>query len=501
MPIIFQRYSVNSTVAIDFPYTKCYLYNEKKQGHIRRREDDDVRSAYEQVQRQEQRITSSLIQGLKMLSLPAQGMYDYLVELSMGNPMLEIPEPPTYSAFDTLSAAGVTAMERGYDPAYYGAESGVAAAEPEDFDPYYSRGVAFEADGLVGSLKLQLAVCRLSPVENAIGLDIIGNLDDSGYFVGDLETICLLYCQPIEVGRRVLETVQGFQPRGIAARNVYEALCLQVEDSFPEAELARRIIREDLRAVCDGATAERARHYGVTAEQLTRAFDYIRTLEPRPGNCDERPLQIQYTQPDIEVRRRGTELLVTVAGENDNPLQLSDYYLDLLHRPELSSEDRQYLRGCLNNARALIHSVDIRRQTMHRAALSLVSLQGDFFRHGPDALRPLTMQQLADEMGVNVSTVCRVVQDKYIATPYGIYPMKYFFARALRGENDQLLTAEAARRQIEKLIEGEQPDAPFTDDEICARLGTMGYRLSRRTVSKYRQAAGIPSFVKRKREG
>lgn len=460
-----------------------------------------MRSGYEQVQRQEQRITSSLIQGLKMLSLPVQGMYDYLVELSMANPMLEIPEPLGQGSFETVSQAGLTAMERGYDPGYYGPESGVAAAEPEDFDPYYSRGVAFEADELAGSLKLQLSVCRLSPAENAIGLDIIGNLDDSGYFIGDLETICLLYCQPLAVGRRVLATIQGFQPRGIAAHDVYEALCLQVDDSFSEAELARRIIREDLRAVCDGVTAERARHFDATAEQLQRAFDYIRTLEPRPGNCDVRPLQVQYTQPDIDVRRRGGELLITVAGENDNPLQLNDYYLDLLHQPELSSEDRQYLRSCLNSARALIHSVDIRRQTMHRAALSLVSLQGDFFRRGPEALRPLTMQQLADEMGVNVSTVCRVVQDKYVSTPFGIFPMKYFFARAVRGENDQLLTADAARRQIEKLIEGEQPDLPLTDDEICAKLGEMGFRLSRRTVSKYRQAAGIPSCAKRKREG
>ena len=292
-----------------------------------------MRSGYEQVQRQEQRITSSLIQGLKMLSLPVQGMYDYLVELSMANPMLEIPEPLGQGSFETVSQAGLTAMERGYDPGYYGPESGVAAAEPEDFDPYYSRGVAFEADELAGSLKLQLSVCRLSPAENAIGLDIIGNLDDSGYFIGDLETICLLYCQPLAVGRRVLATIQGFQPRGIAAHDVYEALCLQVDDSFSEAELARRIIREDLRAVCDGVTAERARHFDATAEQLQRAFDYIRTLEPRPGNCDVRPLQVQYTQPDIDVRRRGGELLITVAGENDNPLQLNDYYLDLLHQP------------------------------------------------------------------------------------------------------------------------------------------------------------------------
>lgn len=158
------------------------------------------------------------------------------------------------------------------------------------------------------------------------------------------------------------------------------------------------------------------------------------------------------------------------------------------------------MRASLNTARSLIHSVDIRRQTMHRAALSLVSLQRDFFRFGPEYMRPLTMQQLADEMGVHVSTVSRVVQDKYVSTAYGLYPLKAFFVRAVKGAGDSTKSADAARRRIEELIAAEDSEKPLTDDEICGILEKEGYCLSRRTVSKYRQEAHIPGYVKRRRK-
>lgn len=464
----------------------------------------ELRGGYEQLLQQEQKITASLIQGLNMLSLPVQAMYGYLVELAMSNPMLEIPDPPDLYAQEAELrnfSGSRTGMERGYDAAFYGPEPGVPKEDDEEFDPFYSCGVAFEADELHGSLNLQLDLCKLSPIEHAIGLEILGNLDDRGYFIGDLNTICLLYYASPEVGERVLRIIQGFAPKGIAARNVYETLTLQVDDSFPEAELARRIIQEDLQAVCDDNVKACAMRYRTTPEKVREAFDYIRTLEPRPGNCDAGPCQVQYTQPDILVRRHGQELQVFVAGETETPLRLDDYYLDLMKQPYLSAEERQYLRTCLNNARSLIHSVDVRRQTIHRTALSLISLQSDFFRFGPQALQPLSMQQLADEMGVNVSTVSRVVQDKYIATPYGIFPLKYFFVRALRGADDSLVPANRAKQRIEELIDSENPSKPLTDDDICSILERENICISRRTVSKYRQAAGIPGYVKRRRKG
>ena len=463
----------------------------------------ELKRSYDQLLKQEQRITASLIQGLNMLSLPTQALYQYLVELAMSNPFLEIPDPPDLYGQETQilgNAPGRTRIDRGYDTRYYGPEQGVLA-DDEIQDPFYSYGVSFEGNELLGSLKLQLSMCNLPPAEHAVGLEILGNLDDRGFFVGDLNTICLLYYVSQDTGERILKTIQSFSPKGIAARNVYEALFLQVEDSFSEAELSRKIILEDLQAVCDGAVKQCSKKYKTSPERIEKAFDYIRTLDPRPGNCDTSPCQVQYIQPDIIVRRQGEELQIYIAGETDAPLRLDNYYLSLIKEPGLSAEERLYLRTCLNNARSLIHSVDIRRQTIHRMALSLISMQGDFFRYGPKALHPLTMQQLADEMGMNVSTVSRVVQDKYIATPYGIFPLKYFFIRALHGTDDSFVSANRAKQRIQELIERESPAEPLTDDAICKILEQENICISRRTVSKYRQAAGIPGYVKRKRRG
>lgn len=451
------------------------------------------------LQKQEQRISTSLIQGLNMLSLPTQAIYNYLVELSMGNPMLEIPEPPTPDRYESILGyeQSLTYLDRGRDPVY-GAGVGSGADRGEEHDPYYSKGAAFEADALAGQLKLQLSMCRLKPVEQAIGEEIIGNIDDSGYFIGNLDTICLLYRQPPEVGRRVLSVIQGFQPRGIAAEDVYEALCLQVDDAFEYAQLAKCIIQEDLQAICGGGATVCARKYKVSEACICQVFDYIRSLEPRPGNCDECQFEVSYILPDIIVKKSNDGLDVYLSGDADIPLHLCAEYLKLLQQPGLGQEERRYMRTCLNEARSLIHSVDIRRQTLHRFALSLVRAQGDFFRFGPEHLQPLTMQQLSAEMGVNVSTVSRTVQDKYISTPWGLFPLKYFFVRALKGTDEGAVSATAAKQRIEQLIRAEEPAAPLTDEQICQALEGEGCCVSRRTVTKYRQAAGIPGYAKRR---
>ncbi len=454
------------------------------------------------VQRQEQKITTSLIQGLQMLSLPDAAIYGYLVELSMGNPMLDIPEPPSarYEDVTAPERPGFAAMEYARERDYYRSAS-ADPADRGDYDPYYSCGTVFEADTLTGSLELQLSMSELTPAERAVGMEIIGNIDDSGYFVGNLETICLLCCVPAETGRRVLSLIQTFSPCGIAAKDVYEALCLQVEDSFPYADVARRVIKNDLAALPSSDVGPCAGKYGVSPQCMEEVFDYIRSLEPRPGNCDERPFDVSYVSPDIVVRRDGEELHVYVSGEAENTLRVNEQYMDLLGRAQLGPEDKRYLRSCLNEARSLIRSMDIRRQTLHRFALALLTLQGDFFRFGPERLRPMTMQQMADEMGVNVSTVSRVVQDKYASTPWGEFPLKYFFARSFKGiGGDEAVSAVAVRRRISELICAEDPYEPLTDEEISAALQDEGCSISRRTVSKYRQALGFESCAKRRQK-
>lgn len=460
-------------------------------------------SSLRHVQKQEQKISTSMIHGLNMLTVPSAAMYDYLVELAIGNPMLEIPDAAPQGAYESLGGGTkeLFHLDRGRDPGYY--DRAMTRPDPnedeETLDPYYSAGEVFSDDTLAGSLELQLSMCRLGALEEAVGREILGNLDESGYFAGDLNTICLLYCCDISVGERVLKTIQGFTPRGIAARDVYEALSLQVDDDFEYAVLARRIINENLAAVSEKAAAACAKKYKVSEKIIREVFDYIKMLEPRPGNCCGGKFNISYITPDIVVREEQGALSVYVSGDNINPLRVNEDYLELIKAPELTSEDRQYLRSSLNAARALIHSVDIRRQTLHRLALALVSVQGDFFRFGEDALKPLSMQQLADAMGVNVSTVSRAAQDKYVSCAWGTYPIKYFFARNLRSTDSGVKSSVGAKQLIEQLIEQEDSQSPLTDEQLEQKLRKAGYVIARRTVTKYRQAAGIPGCIDRRR--
>lgn len=459
---------------------------------------------HRQKQKQKQSINTLVIQGVNMLALPSTAMYDYLVELSIGNPMLEIPEPPRGEVYENVQSANeLLYIAPGKEPGNYYNDSCAPYTNGDNgqsADPYYAAGEGFLLDGLDGILELQLSMCRLSPLQERIGRDIIGNLDKNGYFAGDLQTICLFYECSQEVGEQMLTTIQSFYPRGIAARNIYEALCLQVEESYPYAKLAKRIITEDLAEIPKGAAGVCAKKYKVSPSCIEEVFEYIKKLEPRPANCDERRFDVSYISPDIVVNNIGGELNVYVSGDGTNPLRLNEEYLDLTKRHDLSSEDELYLRTCLNSARALIHSVDIRRQTIHRAALTIATIQGDFFRYGPSHLRALSMQQMAEAMDVNVSTVSRVVQDKYISCAWGLYPFKYFFARTIGGDYENSAPSTVAKSMIEDIINSEDPLSPITDEQICQRLKQAGFCLSRRTVSKYRQAAGIPGCSSRKQK-
>jgi RNA polymerase sigma-54 factor len=360
-----------------------------------------------------------------MLSLPIQGMYSYLAEVSMANPLLDIINEcvPEYEnvplAADEVSGLPEQDFEDlPWNRSWSSADHSDDAERP---DPMNLKGTVFELDTLTGSLELQLSMCGLNPVEKAIGREIIGNLDDCGYFTGNLASICLFYEAPLALGEKVLSVIREFSPRGIAAYDVYDALCLQVEDTFPYADTTRKIICADLDCLRDGRSDLCAHKYGLPEYCINEIFDYIRRLEPKPGNCDAQPYTINYITPDIIVKYRDGDLCLFICGNEDNPLQINDEYLRMMHLPHLTPEEKAYFRARLNEARSLIRNVDVRCRTIQKFALELVKFQSDFFRLGPENIRPLTMQRMAEAMEVNVSTISRIVQEKYISTPWGTF--------------------------------------------------------------------------------
>lgn len=446
------------------------------------------------VQSQKQKLTGAVIQGVELLTLPTATMSSYLAEAILSNPMLDLTDPENERTdtpmIDDLGDRDLSEGPEDFSAPFRSEKRKTASGHDGD-ELLNLKGSQFELDTLGGSLELQLSMCGLSPVENAIGKEIIGNIDERGYFVGSLPTICCYYGVGQDTGERVLSTIQSFVPRGIAARDVYECLCLQVGDEAPCPEITRRMIREDLESLGENRTADCVRKYRLSEQGVREIFAYIRTLEPRPGNCDIPHENICYTQPDLIILKKSGEYIVRNSGEGDFPLKLNEEYLRMLECADLTAQEKDYLRIKLEEARALMRSLTIRQQILHKFALSLLKLQNRFFRFGAEELCPLTMQRMAKEMGVNVSTVSRIVQGKYMETPWGMYPFKYFFSGACSKGGEEAVSVQVIKNKIRELAGAKEKAASLNDTQICARLQEAGYRISRRTVTKYRLALGL----------
>jgi len=458
------------------------------------------------AQNQKQKMSSAVIQGVKLLSLPHLAIKDYLMEATLSNPLLELNDakealeltPPDNE--DEYGGEGRQSdgIDR-FRPAVRRQDEGFGT----DADSIFNmRGTQFELETLSGSLELQLSVCKLSPLENAIGREIIGNIDDRGYFVGNLDIICRFYNADPALGDAVLRVIQSFSPRGIAARNVAECLCLQIDDTFPHIEAAKKIIWEDLESLGDNRVKKCAKKYHLREDAVHDIFAGIRLLNPRPGNCNAEQGNVCYIIPDIVIKRQQDDYRVFISGETDNLLQVSREYLEMLNRKDLTAEESEYLHDKLCEAKMLIKSVSIRQQTLRKFALSLLKLQHCFFALGESYLEPLTMQKMAQEIGVNVSTVSRVVHGKYIDTPWGMYPLKSFFSGACTCQDEAPqggISVHSIKCRMKAIIRDEDPAHPLNDTQICAFLSEMGYRISRRTVTKYRQALDLDNQTKRRR--
>lgn len=453
------------------------------------------------TQSHKQKLTGAVIQGVELLTLPTATMNSYLAEAILSNPMIEIMDPrdeQTDARLNEKRALSDEAGEPATDTSDYYKEKRMTASEHDVDDLFNLRGTQFELETLSGSLELQLFMCGLNPVEYAIGKEIIGNIDERGYFVGSLPTICCFYGVGQDVGQRVLSIIQGFAPRGIAARDIYECLCLQVGEEASNPEVTRRIIREDLESLGENRISDCARKYRMSEPHIRKIFAYIRTLEPRPGNCDVSRENICYTEPDLVIQKNNDEYTVQISGEGDLPLRFNTEYLQMLDRADLTPQEKDYLRTKLEEARALMRSLVVRQQIIHKFALALLKLQTCFFRYGTEGLCPMTMQHMAEEMGVNVSTVSRVVQEKYMDTPWGMYPFKFFFTGACSKCGEEAVSVQIIKNKIRELACANEKAASLNDTQICTKLQEAGYRISRRTVTKYRQALGLARQERRR---
>jgi RNA polymerase sigma-54 factor len=361
----------------------------------------------------------------------------------------------------------------------------------------------FMFDSLVAGTSLQenlmeqVRMSDLTDEQQAMAEMIIGNIDDYGYLKATVEEMAFATNLTPEKIQEVLRTIQTFQPAGVGARDLRECLMLQLEREGRPDSLEYQIIRDHMEALGRRRLPEIARATDRTVDDIQEAVKRIALLEPRPGRAFLPDNDI-FIVPEVFVTRLGDEFVVSTNNDHIPHLRISNTYKDLMAKADASPEVREYIREKIRAGKFLIKSIQQRQQTIINIAKEIVHRQRDFMEKGVALLKPLTMVQVAEVVGVHETTVSRAVSGKYIQTPQGLFEMKYFFTSGISTSTGENLSNTSVKDMIDELFHKEDPRHPLSDQEVVKMLTDRGINIARRTVAKYRSELNIlPSNLRK----
>ncbi|HLT90686.1 MAG TPA: RNA polymerase factor sigma-54 [Woeseiaceae bacterium] len=445
-------------------------------------------------------MTPQLQQAIRLLQLPVLDLSAQIQDALEENIMLEMEDLPDVPKATTETTAEVEAirpedswqsnpMERIQESSWNG--------EGRPINEYADQSGQSLREHLLWQLELE----DFSPREHVIGEALIDSINDDGYvtvnldditeFIGDDSAVSL------EEVERVLEKVQRLDPAGVGARSLSECIILQLkqlERSTPGLDLAIRLAADHLDAIAAQEYSELRRLLRVSEEELHDALSLIRSCNPRPGQAVS-SAKAEYVIPDVFVRKVDGRWQVEISSSGIPRLSVNQRYAQLLR----GSSDHAALRTQLQEARWLVRSLEIRNETLLKVATCIVSRQQEFLDRGEEAMKPLVLRDIAEEIGMHESTISRVTTNKYMHTPRGVFEFKYFFSSHLTSTAGEDQSSTSVRAKIRKLIGSENPAKPLSDSKIAKLLADEGISVARRTVAKYREAMKIPSSSERRR--
>lgn len=352
---------------------------------------------------------------------------------------------------------------------------------------------------LTEHLLFQLQFAILNNKYRPVGRYIIESLDKNGYLTTNTKEIAEYFHLSMELVEHVLSIVQTFDPPGVAARNLQECLLLQIRHRGIQDSRMKDIITKHLEDVAENRLSNIAKELNITIKEVQEITDFIKTLEPKPGRTFSTGEEVKYITPDVTVEKVDGEYIVLVNDTTAPRLSISPIYRKMLMDEDKNSNTSKFLTDKLNSAMWLIRSIEQRRQTIYNVVKAIVSYQIEFFEHGKKFLKPLTLKQIADEVGIHESTVSRAVSGKYMQCPRGIFEIKFFFTSGVSNEYGEGIASESIKSMIKELVDGENSRKPLSDQAISEYLQKKGIQISRRTVAKYRDEMKILASSKRKR--
>lgn len=344
----------------------------------------------------------------------------------------------------------------------------------------------------------QLNMIKLTEKEYMIGEYIIWNINDDGYLATPVYNIAENLGVTTEEVERVLDIIHYFEPVGIAARDLRECLIIQMKDKENSNPVAIEILTDHFDDFKNKRYEKICKKMDITLEELKDIIDEIRKLNPKPGegyiNYKE-----NYVVPDLVVEKVDGEFRVELYDWNIPHLRINNSYKKLLlDKRKTSKETKEYIKQRLESARWLINSIHQRRITIKKVMEAIIDKQREFFDKGKSYIKPMILKDIADEIGMDISTVSRVTNGKYVQTDYGVFELKYFFSERIHGEDGDV-SNKKIREKIRKIIENEDPKKPLNDQKIAEILKKEGFRVARRTVAKYREQMKLPvSRLRRK---
>ncbi|WP_198244795.1 RNA polymerase factor sigma-54 [methane-oxidizing endosymbiont of Gigantopelta aegis] len=461
-------------------------------------------------------MTPQLQQAIKLLQLSTLDLQQEIQQALESNMMLEIDEEEKtdriekkIDSSDQMTSEGSQTdipdelpIDSSWEDVFESSIPSMAGSEPGEaveFENFRSK-----VETLQDHLVWQLEMSRFSERDHAIGVAIIDAIDDDGYLMQSVEEIHQGLSQQlddleVDEVQAVLHQIQNFDPLGIGCRDLAECLTLQLKQLPPDTPYRQQALMlvDYLEELVAHQRNRLARRLGMTETEFTQAIGVIKRLDPKPG-AYFRNFEQEYIIPDVYVMKRNGEWQVSLNPEIAPKLRINPVYSGLIKRAD-NSQDNVFMKDHLQEARWFIKSLLSRNETLLKVAQSIVRHQLDFFEHGPIAMRPMVLRDVAEELELHESTISRVTTRKYMHTPSGIIEFKYFFSSHVSTSNGGECSATAIKSLIKEFVASEKPTKPLSDSKIANLLKEQGINVARRTVAKYREAMSIPPSSQRKK--
>lgn len=452
-------------------------------------------------------ITPELKLAITLLQYSTMELHDYIQEELLSNPVLELGEGESEAEEEP---PGETEPEVSPDDEFpweeYFRDMDLGPAEyasnpaGRDWSEFPTVDIcAGSPRTMMEDLLGQLRLMRLSPRQYSIAAYLIGNLDPNGYLSSDLGELATALGVTVEEMEAVLHIVQGLEPIGIGSRGLQECLLLQLHGMDSPPPLAVKIVEQYLPATADGRYRQIATRLGCDVKEIQDAVDFIRTLNPKPGSIYNGASETRYIVPDINVEQVEGKYEIVMNDQFTPQLMISPFYHRLIRSGATDENLSAFIKSKLEKATWLLRSIEQRRLTLYRVAHQIIDIQQPFLDHGIKQLKPLTLKEVAGAVGVHESTISRATANKYIQTPRGLFPLKFFFSSGLAGEGGEDYSSHSIKSYLRELIDAEDPQSPYSDQQLTELLEDKGIAISRRTIAKYREELSIPASYRRRR--